>query len=134
MLHVKKTLSGREKAANADWLAKTKAMPSNLLSTKLVGKAAPFNTFWSARAEEISKKLSPRFVETRTPITKAHQPPAERADADQPAGFAQREAAAQKLIAEKKARVAPAYNKGNPVYFSPDMIDDMKNGLIKRRP
>jgi hypothetical protein len=44
-----------------------------------------------------------------------------------------REAAAQAEIDHKKTRTGAVYNKGNPVYISDGMLEDLKAGSHRRR-
>ena len=142
MLHVRKFTSRTEREECKRWeekrAAEVEAYQKAVKGTKQQRDKLAAE-FFTREAREVKLRSSLRAGEMAFPSHGVDvQPlPAKKAEADVPdevrEDLERREAVARREIELKKLRTAPAYNKGGAVYWTEDMLQDIKGGGHRRR-
>lgn len=131
MIHVRKTLSKKERKEFQEWQQKHLASirPKTREEIKADNEA-----YWAKRVRDRQSQMSLRAPAQSIPSL---PPQLELHDRKQNPQLSPelklREQAAQKIIEERKFRVAPVYNKGGYQFYTDDMIDSMLSGRHRRR-
>lgn len=131
MLHVRKHFSKKETEEWKRWIDGHRASIKELSPAE---KAKSEKLYWEKQALEANSRRQTAHLPSApfTPDPPVRNPLAEL-DLEAREEYLRREAAAQRLIEEKKLRTAPAYNKGGAVYWTEEMAKDLQTGGHWRR-
>jgi len=132
MLHVRKSLSKKERA---EWL-KWKERHKNSL------RELPLNPedYWTRQTREQNLRSTLRTSTAHLPSLRDVPPepikvdPLLMIDPEHREEYRKREAIARAETEEKKNRTAPAYNKGGAVYWTEEAAKEFSTGAHRRRP
>lgn len=144
MLHVRKTLSRKEREEYEKWLAKHRAETAAFEKANKGTKSqreALASSYWlkESRERDLRSTLRNSTEVPSKPILPDPLPAVGKydhlkdLDDAQREELRQREEAARLEILEKQARTGPAYNKGGDVYWTPEMLESLRGGGHRRR-
>jgi len=134
MLHIRKTLTKVEQAEVDRWERQRRAEVEAYERANPVKPQQRDEAYWAKVAAETKQLAKLHKGTVHIPSAKDTKPEDALIMVPQLDPEMQgREELAQLKIKELKKRTGPAYNKGNYVFYSDGMLEDMKQGTHRRR-